>query len=242
MRRLPLVALVVALAGCAKVEQPIDLEVAAGGIERLVATIDRGDLAVTGTNEQALVVEGESIGYGGGEGQAEHREEGNAVSLEVEGPDAVLEATSEFRRAWVDLHVETPAALDLDLWVKRGSVHVEGVEGRHVITGDRITAQALGGAADLLATAGGMDVDVRPWAESEVLLESSAGDAILRLPYGGPYDIEVIGDPAYEMVVEDLGFHTSWSDAGYFAGTVGDGSIRVVVYVSGGPFQLLESL
>ena len=86
-----------------------------------------------------------------------------------------------------------------------------------------------------------MDVDVWPDAGGEVLIESSAGDTILRLPYGGAYDVEVIGDPAYEMVIEDLGFLSRFDEVGYFSGTVGDGSIRVVVYVSGGSFQLLES-
>lgn len=237
-------ALLLALsaAACARVEDGVDLQIPAEGLDRLVVTVDRGDVEVVGDDPTAFVVEGTSIGYGANENQAGEREDGNEVTLVAEGSDAVLESTSEFKRAWVDLEVSCPAVVDLDVWIKRGSAHLENIEGQHLVTADRITSRALMGSVDLLATAGGLDVDVWPWTDGEVLVESSAGDAILRLPYGGAYDLEVIGDPAWEMVIEDLGFHTTYQEPGYFAGTVGDGSIRVLVYVNGGSFQLLESL
>ena len=236
----PALLLLLVASACAKVERSVDAELDATGLTAFVATIDRGDFAYEG-GSAAFSLDGRAIGYGGSKAQAERRLDGVDVSLQADGTDAVLEAASEFKRAWVDLEVAGPGIVDTDIWVKRGSVDVSEITGRHLVTADRITSQGLHGDVDLLATAGGMDVDVWPGEGGEVLIESSAGDTILRLPYGGAYDIEVIGDPAYEMVIEDLGFLSRFDEVGYFAGTVGDGSIRVVVYVSGGSFQLLES-
>lgn len=237
-------ALLVSLSvvACAKAERAVSGSVPAEGIVELEATVARGDLEITGEEGSDFELSGRVIGYGGSRGQAEHRADGVGVSFAAEGAKAVLETSSEFRRSWADLEVTGPAVVDLDVWVERGSLHVDGVAGRHLLTADRITTRALAGTVDLLATAGGMDVDVRPDPTGEVLLESAAGDVILRLPYGAPYDVEVIGDPAWDMIIADLGFHTEYEEAGYFAGTVGDGSIRVVVYLNGGSFQLAESL
>lgn len=229
------------LVACSRVERPIEATLPADGLDTLRVTIDRGDLAYEGTSEDRFVLEGTSAGFGSSESQAAAREAGNEVTLVASGDAAVLEATSESRRGWVDLELAGPSTLDLDVWVKRGSLDVSGVTGQHVLTADRITARGLAGDADLLATSGGMDVELWPFDDGELLLESSAGEVVLRLPWGLPYDIEVLGDPAYEMYIEDLGFHSTFSDVGYFTGTVGDGSIRVAVSVHGGSFQLLEA-
>jgi len=228
--------------GCAEVDRSFEESVPADGIDRLEATVERGSLTYAGISEDTFVIEGTSVGRGGGEQQAERREEGNEVTMGVEDTTLVLEATSEFDRARVDLDVSGPSVLDLDVYAERGSVHVEEVEGDHVVTADRITSRQLIGNCDLLARSGGMDVDIWPFLEGRVILESTAGDVVLRLPYSGQYDIEVIGDPAYDMYIEDLGFHSDFFEPGYFAGVVGDGSIEVTVYVNGGSFELLESL
>jgi len=228
--------------GCAEVERSIEETVPADGIDRLEASVERGSLTYAGISETTFLIEGTSIGRGGGEQGAERREEGNEVTVEVADATLHLDATSEFKRARVDLDVSGPSVLDLDVYAERGSVHMEEVEGEHIITADRVTSRQLIGNCDLLARSGGMDVDIWPYLEGRVILESTAGDVVLRLPYSGQYDIEVIADPAYEMYIEDLGFHSDFFEPGYFAGVVGDGSIEVTVYVNGGSFQLLESL
>jgi len=237
----PALLLLVAV-GCTNAERSVSGELPAAGIVELEATIARGDLQVLGEEGADFELSGRAIGYGGGGSQAENRLAGVDVTFEAHDTKAVLESTSESKRTWVDLEVTGPSAIDLDLLVERGSLSVEGVTGHHLLTADRITSRALGGSVDLLATSGGLDVDIWPEPNGEVLLESAAGDVILRLPYGGPYDIEVVGDPAWDMIIDDLGFQTDYQEPGYFTGTVGDGSIRVIVYLNGGAFQLVESL
>jgi hypothetical protein len=241
LTHLSMLPLLLAL-GCKEAERSFEDTVSAEGIDRLEAAVERGSFTYAGISETTFVIEGTSIGRGGGDQQAARREEGNEVTVEVADSTLHLDATSEFKRARVDLDVSGPSVLDLDVLAERGSVHMEEVEGEHVITADRVTSRQLIGDCDLLARSGGMDVDIWPFLEGRVILESTAGDVVLRLPYSGQYDIEVIGDPAYEMYIEDLGFHSDFFEPGYFAGVVGDGSIEVTVYVNGGSFELLESL
>jgi hypothetical protein len=238
----PSILLLLLPLGCKEVERSFEETVDAEGIERLQAFVERGSVTYAGISETTFVIEGTSIGRGGGEQGAERREEGNEVSIDVEDATLYVDATSEFKRARVDLDVSGPSVLNLDVLAERGSVHLEEVEGEHIVSADRITSRQLIGDCDLLARSGGMDVDIWPFLEGRVILESTAGDVVLRLPYSGQYDIEVIGDPAYEMYIEDLGFHSDFFEPGYFAGIVGDGSIEVTVYVNGGSFELLESL
>ncbi len=242
MRHVLLVLALPLAVACARVDVPIALSVSAVGVEALNARVDRGDLVVLGDETDTLALTGTSTGYGSSAAQASAREAGNTVTLAVDGATARLTATSTAKRAWTALDVVGPTVLDLDVDVRRGSVHVEAVAGEHVIRADRITARRLEGTAELRASSGGMDVDLRPDAGGRVQIESSAGDVVLRLPWGLPYDIEVIGDPGYGMYIEELGFHATFSEPGYFAGTVGDGSIQVAVFVNGGSFQLLEAL
>jgi len=241
-RRLPAACALLVLVGCARSERPVDATLSADGITSLRALVDRGDLTVHGTSDTGFVLQGTSAGMGRNETRAALHESGNRVDLSADGAAAVLTSTSVYRRAWVTLDLAGPAQLDLDLQVDRGSVDVEQVEGTHTITADRITSVQLAGSMDLHATSGGMDVDVWPADDGQVQLDSSAGDVVLRLAWGRPYDVEVIGDPAYDMQIEDLGFQGTFSEPGYFSGTVGDGSIPVSVYVNGGSFELLESL
>lgn len=230
------------LAGCAKSSRLFTKTLPADGITTLQARVDRGDLSLLGIGGDTFNLAGTSTGYGSTPVRAAQHESGNAVDLSANGSQAVLTATSAYRRAWTTLNLSTPAQIDLDLQVDHGSVDAEQIDGNHTIVADRITAVHLSGSVDLTANSGGMDVDVWPAADGHVQIDSVAGDVVLRLPLGLPYDVQVIGDPSYGMQIEDLGFQGSLSQPGFFSGTVGDGSIPVMVYVNGGSFELLQSL
>lgn len=233
---LPLLALV----GCTSTSRTLDESVDADGIFDVVGTVDRGSFAYTGDSEAVIAVGGTSTGYGGGNNQAARRENGNALTVEVDGNAVEITGTSEFNRASMDIDVSGPFAMNLDVLVHKGSADFEDAEGDHIITADRVTAYGLVGNADILARSGGLEVELWPWDDADVVLESSAGNAVIWLPYGLDYDLEVIGDPSYEMYVDNLGFESDIFEPGYFYGAAGDGSVRVTVFVDNGSTELLE--
>ncbi|MCB9742028.1 MAG: hypothetical protein H6740_05480 [Alphaproteobacteria bacterium] len=42
-----------------------------------------------------------------------------------------------------------------------------------------------------------------------IRVETQSGDVDLTLPWGLEYDMQVWGDPDYEMIVEDMGWNRS---------------------------------
>lgn len=233
--------LLLLLPACSRVERSFEESFEEAGLFTVWGTVERGSFAYTGDSEELILVSGVSTGRGATRRQAEKREEGNEIVIEPEGEILEVTATSEYNRASVDVDVRGPDVMDLDVEVERGTVHLAEVEGTHLVTAGRVTSQALIGSVDLLALSGGMDVEVWPFEGGNVQIESTAGDAVLRLPYGGAYDVVVYGDPAYEMLIEELGWSESYAEPGFYSGRVGDGSILVTVYVTGGSFELLES-
>jgi hypothetical protein len=132
--------------------------------------------------------------------------------------------------------------MDTDILTKSGSVYLEYVEGYHTVTATSIVSTQLIGDVVFVSTGGGMDVEIWPYVDGRVFLESSGGTVDLYLPYGGDYDVEIWGDIEYGVTVTDLGFDQFYQAEDYFAGERGTGAITVEVYASGGAVNLYEAL
>lgn len=235
-----LILLAALATGCTSVSRTVDRSVSAAQADLLSVSIERGDLTYVGTDTDTFDVEITTTGRGSSTTRACAARETADWALALRPGTFTMTATAG-DRAEVDFDVVGPDVMDTEVTVERGGAHLENVEGTHVVTASRITSRQLIGDVDLVAESGGMNVEIWPYVDGTVLLDSRSGDVSLYLPYGGDYDVEVVGDPAYELFVTDLGFHTSFLDVGYFRGTVGDGSILVSVTVTGGAFELLES-
>jgi hypothetical protein len=241
MRSLTFILISLTGSGCVTLDRDFARSVPADGATVIVGTVERGSLTYRGTGEDTFEVTGTTVGTGSSHKAACRKRKGNDWTLAVQDGVFHVQETSEYKQARVDFDIAGPPALDTDIELLRGDIDLESLVGDHLVTADYITARRLEGSVDFLSRSRGMDVDVWPDEGGSVYLESTAGSVVLRLPYGGNYDIEVIADPDYDMVVADLGFNTDYSELGYFTGVSGDGSVRVMVYVNGGSFELLES-
>jgi hypothetical protein len=132
--------------------------------------------------------------------------------------------------------------VDLNITANQGVVTLVDVEGTHIVQAGRIQTTRLRGTVDLTGTGGGIDAEIYPFLDGSVTVEGTSGDVIVRLPFGGNYDVEILGDPDFEMFVSEFGFVGSIAQPGYFTGVAGDGSIRVRITAQGGSVQLLEAL
>lgn len=232
-------SLLLPLVGCKTHEEPFSLSVDATGVTKVRADLDQGSLSYQGAEgAAAFAIEGTSVGAGSSTTKAEEREAGNTWSAEAQGGVLEIRTTSEHSRAWVELDVSGPAAMDLEV-VSGSGVKLTDVAGVFTVNASTLTARGLVGEADVSCV---HDVDLEIWPDpgGAVLIESS-GDVRLALPYGEPYDIEVWGNAEYEWSIEDLGFDLISYGEGTFDAEIGDASIEIKVIVESGTFTLEQA-
>lgn len=232
----------IALVGCVTASEPFEQTVDADGITGMRVDIERGDLLYDVGSDGVFVIEGTSNARASTETRANDRLLDNQWRIQPSVPELVVEATSVQRRASVDVEVLGPPTVDLDITANQGVVSLVDVQGTHLVQAGRIQATRLRGTVDLTSTGGGIDVEIYPFLDGSVTIEGTSGDVIVRLPFGGNYDVEILGDPDFEMFVSEFGFVGSIAQPGYFTGVAGDGSIPVRIVAQGGSVQLLEAL
>lgn len=235
----PLLALF--LVGCTTVSEPFRETVDADGFSVLSVETERGNLVYGVGSDEQFVIDGTSIGRGGGASGAASREAGNSWVVQPTAPELRVEAQSDFARGAVDFDIRGPSLLDVDLTTFDGSVTASEVEGEHNLVGGRIQTVRLRGSATVASEFGGVDIELYPFTDGFLDLTATGGDVVVRLPYGGNYDVEIVGDPEHDMYVTELGFGASVAQPGYFSGIVGDGSIRVRIQAQGGSVELVEA-
>ncbi|MFT6159102.1 MAG: hypothetical protein ACJAZO_004667 [Myxococcota bacterium] len=232
----------IALMGCVSASEPFGQTVDADGLTSLRVDIERGDVFYTVRSDDVFVVEGTSRALASSQSRADERLTDNAWRVDAQPPELVVEAQSVQRRASVDVEVFGPSVVDLNIIANQGVVTLMDVEGTHVVQAGRIQTTRLRGSVRLTGTGGGIDAEIYPFFNGSIVVEGTSGDVIVRLPFGGNYDVEILGDPDFEMFVSEFGFVGSIAQPGYFTGVAGDGSIPVRITAQGGSVQLLEAL
>ena len=233
MRIFTLIPIAMAATGCVTVAQDFSETLPVVDEVTVLGTLDRGDFSYNGSSETDFLIDGRSWGRGSTKDNAKEHREGNTWLFEsIEG---VLEATgsSQSSRAGVDMDIAGPAMMDTDIITENGRVNLYDVDGIHAVTADYIDGRGLTGDVDFFGDFS-VDVDVWPYDFGIIRVESRNSDVYLSLPFGLSYDLQIWGDPEEVMVVDDLGFHTSYLGEGYFAAQSGDAGIRVDVYAYNG--------
>lgn len=230
------------LTGCTELRLHFEDSVDAAGARTVFTDQQRGDLRYSGAATTVFDVQGVSWARGGGRSGAERRTEGNDFEVVRSADTLELWSRSDSRRAGVDFDVLGPQRIDIDAVTLEGTIDIDNVEGVHTLTGSRVFGTRVIGDVDAYADWRGMDIEIYPYLDGNVTLQSDGGDLTLLLPYGADYDIEVFADPNYTNTVTDLGFDSLYIQPDYVGASRGRGEIRVSVVVTGGAFTLLEAL
>ncbi|MEZ4316467.1 MAG: hypothetical protein R3F61_03135 [Myxococcota bacterium] len=242
MRAVMVAAVAVLATGCARVETTFSDTVSSEGVFVFQGTTDRGTIRYDGGGiGETFDVRGTSWATGGGKAKAERREADNQYAVSVQDRVLVASGVSFDGRAGVDFSVLGPSVMDVDILTDRGTAELFDVNGIHVVTANRVYGRGIIGDVDFFADSNGIDVEVLPFEFGSVRVESRSGDVDLYIPWGLDYDLTVVGDPEYEMVIEDLGFDTFVLEPGLAIGWRGGRSIRVDVVVTGGDVRVLSA-
>lgn len=245
-RQITVVLLSVAtlVGGCAEYRLTDRTTVPAAGITAIVADVEIGDVAYRGVGVDAdsFVVSRTPWGRASFKARAERRsEERNQSGIQPTDSVLGLWSTTDRRKAGVDWQVDGPERVDVDIFTGDGMVDLDFVEGVHLVTASGVRGQRIIGDADIYARAFGVDVEIWPYLDGTVVIESNGGDVYLALPFGASYNIRAFTDPDYGATVTDLGFNDLFIGVDYVSARTGRGDILIDVYVSGGLFVLLES-
>jgi hypothetical protein len=242
MRSLLSTAIVVAASGCTTFEEPFQLTLPSEGVTRIDAALDQGDFGYRGSvGASEFTIDGVSTGSASKGQKAEEREAGNTWEAEVAEGALIVRSDSRFVQAEVNMDVSGPDLLNVEVSLPDGSAWLEDVEGTHFALADFVTTRRLRGSANLSGSSG-IDAEIWPFIDGQVILDAASGSVRLALPFGGPYDIEVWGAPGYTMNVTDLGFSRQTGGDGYFAAESGAATVRIEVTVRGGDFTLAQAL
>lgn len=232
---------VVLASGCVTVQTRTTETLSSEGVAFVQGRTDSGDLAYDGIGiREEFAVGIRSWGFGSGKRKAGARRDDNDFTVAVEADILALQAFAG-DRSGVDFSVVGPGIMHLDLATLNGDVVLANVEGSHIVTGDGITARNVVGDADLYSNSGGVDAEILPYEDGIVSVTSVNGGVDLYVPWGLEYDLNVIADPEFELVVEDLGFDTLVLEPGIAIGWRGRRSIQVDVFVTGGDTRILSA-
>lgn len=226
------------LVGCVSVQREFGDVVSADGIDLVQLQTETGSLQYDGRAVDGnFRVNGLSYGRGDGRKKATLREEANDYDVYVSQGALVALGNGQYSRAGVEFDVIGPERMDVDMSTG-SSARLENVDGIHRIDARSIYARNVVGDADFYSR-GGMDVQILPYTDvGYVNLVSTSGDVTIGLPYGLDYDLNVVGDPDYAMVIDDLGYDTFLVDGVVGVGWRGFRTIQVFVDVTGGDLDI----
>lgn len=238
MGRVLRVGLLALVSGCVTVQSTEPQQLSSEGVFFVQATVDHGDISYDGINSQELFdMRTTSWGHGSNKRKATARRDDNVHSAVVQGE--VLELVGVGGdRSGVDFDVVGPGFMHIDAVTTSGQVSLFNVEGSHIVTASSVFARGVVGDADLYADGSGIDAEIFPYADGVVQVDSINGDVDLYLPFGPEYDLTVVTDPDYEVVIEDLGFDTLILQPGLALGQAGRRLVRVDVVVTGGSVRV----
>lgn len=235
--RLPALSALALSVACTTVESPIAEDLPGADLHRVVVDVDQGDLSYASRPGDTLELRGRAWGRASDEEEAAARLETTAFEAHRDGDAIIAVGTAGGWGAGTDVDVTGPARVDVTLETRSGTARLSGVTGHQVLRADRIEAWDVQGSVDLEAT-GDIDAALLP-GRGDTIRISADGDVTLTLPPGLDYDLQVWGDPEYELRIADLGFEAAHASDGYFAGIAGPGTTRVDVVVTNGSVEIL---
>lgn len=224
--------------GCTTVEKTFAESVPADNISVVRVDIDNGHFSYQGMATNNIDVTGRSYGYASNAERAEERQDGTTWGMTVTGAELNLSGRSDASMAGVDFSVAGPGRLNTSVYVQDGSATIDTLYGNILVDAESINARKISGNIDLVSRFGDIDAEILPNRGEMIRVEAQNGDVELWLPWGLDYDLQVWGDPEYEMVIDDLGFGWTTAAPGYFAAQTGPASTRVDVYATGGSVRI----
>lgn len=235
------IASVLLTTACATATSVVEETVPAKGITALSVDVDRGDLDLRGDERRTnFRVVFDSRGYGGGQEGAQRREQDNVVGADVTGALLDVFARSPRSQARVDVAIDAPSRVDVDVELRNGTAFLDNLDGVHLVTADRVVADRILGNVDLFAAEDGLEAEVWPYDGGTVRIEA-IGDTVLWLPYGLEYDMDVFVDPYFPYDIAELGYDQLVLGKDAIRAFTGRRTIRVEVYVTEGSFVLNEA-
>jgi len=213
----------------------------ATGVSLVQAKVERGDVDYSGGSPQTFQISGSSWGMAAQDDRAFEREEGNAYAVSVSAGALQLSSASQYSNAGVNFDILGPSAMSMDVETGSGDVRLANIAGYQLVTADDIDLVNVIGSADLYSRDGDIDAEISPAPGDAIRIEAVDGEVILALPYGQAYNLQVWGDPEYEMIIDDLGFHSVQTGPAYYAGIAGRGDIPVDVFVTGGSVRIMQT-
>ena len=241
------------LSGCTTTESFDARSFSAVELHAVQVALDNGDLSVIGSDSDVATVEARVYGYAGKEEVATRNHDGVSWAADMQRGVLTVNSHSEYERAGVDLDLSVPR--DAELLVEaEGDVELAGLHGPVIVTASDIdlhdsvgnmqlsadsTIHVEGVRGDLFLVAeGSVSAELQPEPGDHIQILSGGSGVQVELPYGVPVDLEVWGDPDYEVVVEDLGFDRVATAPGFFSGVAGSGAVRVEIEAVGGPVTI----
>lgn len=238
MHAAKILALATLTVGCTTVEKTFAESIPADNISVVRVDLDNGHFSYQGLATNNIDVTGRAYGYASNAERAEERQGGTYWDMTVTGPELSLLGRSDANMAGVDFNVAGPGRINTSVYVHDGSASVDSLYGNILVDAESIRARQISGNVDMVARSGSVNAEIIPNRGEVIRVEAQNGDVELWLPWGVDYDLQVWGDPAHEMVVEDLGFGWSTGAPGYFAAQSGPASTRVDVYATGGSVRI----
>ena len=230
--RLLVLSLLASSVACATVEAPLSEDLPGERLDFMVVDVDKGDIRYSAAPTENLMVRGRAWGRATDESEAQDRMDTTGFQAHRDGNAAYVVGTATAWGSGTDLDVTGPANVDVLLETRSGTARLSGVTGFHSVRANRIEVWDSMGSFDLQSS-GSVEASLLP-GPGDTIRIAAEGDVVLSLPPGLDYDLQIWGDPEYQVRVEDLGFGPVFSDAGYFAGVSGPGTTRVDVVVTGG--------
>ncbi|MCB9688689.1 MAG: hypothetical protein H6738_21265 [Alphaproteobacteria bacterium] len=216
---MPLPTTIWALVACATGRTTETLAFDGDELAAIRVAVDRGDLTlVGGASEVRLTAEARA--RAGTRSRAEELADAADLRAEIVGDALVVEATAP-DHGWIDLALEVPDGLDLEIALDDGAL-----EGRGLV-----------GGLDAHVRGKGVDLELFPEACALTVL----GPVTLSLPFGLDYHLTAITDPAWGADVVDLGFDTFVQTSERVEGSAGRQDVPVDLQVIGGPLLVLEA-
>ncbi len=240
LRRARVLMITVVSTGCA---ESLSTETWESTVEttRLVVLSERGTVEVDGREDrESVYVEASRYGRAAGSEKAEERLSGTSVDFEEAAGVATVTAASEFARAGVELEIDVPLVLDLDITADNSVLSVHDVEGTHRLDVNRLRSSVLRGAVSASVGGGGIDLELWPYDDATIILNTS-GNLYLALPAYGPYELVIDAGLSTDVFIEDLGFDEVYSVGNQWVAQRFPATIQVQIRATGDRVEIVEA-
>jgi ribosomal protein S11 len=175
----------------------------------------------------------------GNRGKAETKQAENAYAATADNGELRVTGDTGFVQAGIDVKLNGPEVMDLNLNAGSGGITVRDVIGISQLSGPNIDVRNYEGDLTINSTSG-VYAEVYPFEVGIVDIYASSGDCVVRLPAFAPMAVTIEFDPEQESVFSDLGFDDEFLDDGTYIASRNPGEITVNIRCPNGRVELLE--